>query len=371
MPRPGPAREARADAIPDAPGACPCGLGLAPCTGPMVEAPAPSPTPTVSVVVTVYRRTDYLRSALESALGQTLRDIEVIVTDDSASAPIRAIVEGMGDARLRYRANTPTLGVALNVRAALLEARGRYVSILNDDDLWEPDFLQRLVEPLEQDPRRTLAFCDHWIIDAHGRVDEAATAATTQRYHRDRLVPGDHDDPKRLVLEWNAVPLAMGSVFRRDALPASALVPEVVGAYDYWISVQLAALDRPFYFHRDRLTRYRSHPTMETGRRSPEKSENGVYVHRMLLADARFASHAPLLRRRLADALVESAKDRLLFDQRDAARQRFAESWRVHRSARAAAGLLATYAPSAFRRSVGITLPSAEPQLASGRQSPR
>src|SRR4051812_23389763 len=95
-----------------------------------------STSPKVSVIVTVFRRTRYLREALHSALAQAIADIEIIVTDDSASADIEAICASMADDRVRYRSNRPTLGVVLNVQAALREARGEYVAILNDDDVW-------------------------------------------------------------------------------------------------------------------------------------------------------------------------------------------------------------------------------------------
>ena len=87
--------------------------------------------PKATVIVTVFRRTQFLRQALMSALHQTFRSLEIIVTDDSSSSEIKAICDSFHDSRIRYRANTATLGVALNLRTAMKEAGGKYIAILN------------------------------------------------------------------------------------------------------------------------------------------------------------------------------------------------------------------------------------------------
>jgi glycosyltransferase involved in cell wall biosynthesis len=322
----------------------------------------PDSPPLVTVVVTVYQRTEFLREALGSALAQSLGEIEVLVTDDSNSAAIRAICEDTGASeeargRLRYRTNAERLGVARNLAAAIAEARGRYVSILNDDDAWETRFLERLVRPLEEDERRVLAFSDHWIVSANGTTDVAATEHTTRQYGRDRLKEGEITFTHDLVLEQNAVPLAMAAVFRLAALPPDALVREVAGAYDFWISATLAATGRPFYYVAERLTRYRTHGAMETHRRAPDKSDNGVYIYGRLLVGGAFPAHQALLRRRLAEALFAAGRDRMYFDAMPAARERFRAALRTRPTIRNVAGLLASYAPSPLRRALGFTAP--------------
>ena len=64
--------------------------------------------PRVSVIMPVYLRQQYLRQALESALAQTYRDIEIIVTDNGPSPEIERLVRSYGDPRLRYRHNGTT-----------------------------------------------------------------------------------------------------------------------------------------------------------------------------------------------------------------------------------------------------------------------
>ena len=239
--------------------------------------------PAVTVIVTVYNRTQYLRQALESVFAQTFRSFEIIVTADSANEEIREICEAFGRPEVRYRRNPTTLGVALNLRAAMTEARGKYLAVLNDDDAWEPEFLEKLVAPLEQDARRVLAFGDHWVISESGEIDQAQTERTTRYYGRDVLPEGDVVGFPEFALEKNGVPLAMGSLFRKDAIDLDLIVKEVSGAYDYWIACLLAASGKGGVLRsRPVDPRYRVHGAMETKRQAPDKQENLVYIYRTL-----------------------------------------------------------------------------------------
>jgi glycosyltransferase involved in cell wall biosynthesis len=301
----------------------------------------------VSVILTVYRRTEFLREAIESALAQTLSAGEIIVTDDSASAEIRDICESFAGTTVRYRANPQRLGVVENMRAAVAEARGELVAILNDDDVWEPEFLSSLVPPLAEKSERALAFSDHWLIDERGEIDAPATDANTARYARDILPPGEVRDTTTLVLEKNGVPLAMAAVFRKDAPDWQHVVPEVAGAYDFWLSCLLAATGRPFYYVNRRLTRYRVHGQRETARRAADKNENMAFIYRMLLAENSFPEKRAFLRRCLALTLRTCGRDRLRFGETAPARERFSESIAIHPTGKALAGWLLTWLPRA------------------------
>jgi glycosyltransferase involved in cell wall biosynthesis len=269
--------------------------------------------PLVTVVVTVHNRLDFLAQALASVLAQTFTNYEVLVADDSgtrAAEPVWAAFAG--DHRLQYCPNARTLGVAASIRLALERGRGRYIAILNDDDLWEPEFLERLLRPLEDDRRRVLAFCDHWVMNEDGALDVAESERNSDRYGRATLPEGDLADAEAVVLVDNGVPLAMGSLFRRTALDSAMLVPKVAGAYDFWISCLLAASAPRFYYGPARLTRYRVHARMETARRSPDKSACLVFIYKTLLEKNYFPARRSYLKKRLHRARLRVAKDYLL-----------------------------------------------------------
>ncbi len=305
--------------------------------------------PSVSVILTVFRRTAFLAEAIESAWRQTAPPAEIIVTDDSDQPEVRAICDRFAGAPVRYRSNPKPLGPGRNIAAAASEAHGDLVAILNDDDLWEPDFLESLLPAFAVVPQCVLAFSDHWIMSADGEIDEAASVRNTACYGRDHLPAGVVADPAAVVLRDNGVPLAMAALFRRDAVDWEALPAEVTGAYDFWIASRLAASGRPFYFVPQRLTRYRLHAAMETARQSADKNENMIFLFRDLLSEDPFPAWRRLLRAHLSNALRASGRDRLRFDDPLAARARFRESWSARPNPKAAAGWLATWLPKGLR----------------------
>src|SRR6476619_5019469 len=108
--------------------------------------------PLVSIVVPTFNRTRYLAIALESALAQTYRNIEILVSDDASNEDIfGAVVSRFADSRIKYHRNPSNLGMGMNTWGALTRASGKYVGTIHDDDAWEPDFLETLVPPLERD----------------------------------------------------------------------------------------------------------------------------------------------------------------------------------------------------------------------------
>lgn len=307
--------------------------------------------PEVTVIVTVHKRTDFLSRAVESALAQTFQSREIIVADDSGNAAASALCQRWVQAgQIRYRANPETLGIVRSLRAAIEDAQGEFVSILNDDDVWEPNFLASLVPPLRADAERAIAFSDHWIMSEEGVIDEAETEANTQRYGRAALAEGEVNNPAHFVLIENGVPLAMAALFRKDAIDLSLLTAEVSGAYDFWISCLLAAAGKKFYYVPQRLTRYRIHPKSETGRRAPDKCENQVYIFSQLLEHNWFPEMQSYLRSRLADALYRVGRDRLFFDRVREARGYFAKSFRMRPDWRPIAATLLSYFPRSLRR---------------------
>lgn len=303
--------------------------------------------PQVTIILTVYERTQFLREAIQGVLQQDFDDYEVLVTDDSASAKIQSICEELNaGGKIRYRRNSPHLGVALNVKAALLEARGALIAILNDDDVWEPGFLRQLVQGLQNNPDCVLAFSDHWIMDSQGVIDIAATDANTRHYRRDRLPAGLIRATGDLVLVSNSIPLAMATVFRKDALSPEMLCREFGGAYDFWLSCCLAASGSPFFYVPERLTRYRLHPQMETARKAEGKSLEMVHIFQILLENKEFPGHELLLRRRLASAFFQCGKESLQWGNRPNARRYFKQSLAVVVSWRPIVGLMLACFPA-------------------------
>jgi glycosyltransferase involved in cell wall biosynthesis len=91
--------------------------------------------PLVSVLLAVANGERYLRPALESALRQTLGDLELLVVDDGSTDATPEILERIEDPRLQVLRNRERLGLAASLNRGLDEARGRFVARLDADDV--------------------------------------------------------------------------------------------------------------------------------------------------------------------------------------------------------------------------------------------
>ncbi|MGW0412554.1 glycosyltransferase family 2 protein [Streptomyces collinus] len=110
-----------------------------------LAAAADRPAALVATVIATHRRPEELRAAVRSVLAQTVHDQVVVVVDDGAG-----LHELPSDPRLfavSLARNTGVAGVVRNVGIRL--TRSRYVAFLDDDNLWEPDHLERALAVLE------------------------------------------------------------------------------------------------------------------------------------------------------------------------------------------------------------------------------
>lgn len=107
--------------------------------------------PLVSFVIPIYDRTDVLRTAIRSALGQTFKRLEVIlVTDGSPPETMAVVNEFVDDFRVRVFNFPTSSGNAVRGRnKGIKEARGAYVAFLDSDDIAAPDRIERSLPLLE------------------------------------------------------------------------------------------------------------------------------------------------------------------------------------------------------------------------------
>ena len=101
--------------------------------------------PEVSVLIPIYNVERYLAACLDSLVAQTFGDFEAICINDGSTDGSRAIVQRYLDADARFRViDKENSGYGASMNRGLDAARGRYVAILESDDLFEPDALATL-----------------------------------------------------------------------------------------------------------------------------------------------------------------------------------------------------------------------------------
>lgn len=112
--------------------------------------------PLVSIIIPVYNGDRYLAEAIESALAQSYRAVEVIVVDDGSTDRSAAIAGSFGSG-IRYVLQ-PHSGCGAARNRGVKVARGEFLAFLDADDLWLEDKLVRQMDALKHDPELNMVF---------------------------------------------------------------------------------------------------------------------------------------------------------------------------------------------------------------------
>ncbi len=103
----------------------------------------------VSVVVPAFDVGRYVEGAVRSALEQTRPPLEILVVDDASTDDTGAVLARLGDPRVRVLRNPENRGPGFSRNRAIAEARGEWLALLDGDDAWLPERLERLLAVVE------------------------------------------------------------------------------------------------------------------------------------------------------------------------------------------------------------------------------
>ncbi|MBK7894894.1 MAG: glycosyltransferase family 2 protein [Anaerolineaceae bacterium] len=126
--------------------------------------------PLVSIGLAVYNGEQYLEEALNSLLGQTFTDFEIIISDNASTDHTAEICLRYAeqDARIRYHRNATNIGGANNENQTFRMSRGKYFRWAADDDICAPTLIEECVKVLEENPDIVLCFPKTIKIDGEG-----------------------------------------------------------------------------------------------------------------------------------------------------------------------------------------------------------
>ena len=125
----------------------------------------------VSVVIPTYNRAHIVRRAIDSALGQSHSNVEVILVDDGSTDRTRALIEETyrDESRLRYF-QQKNAGVSAARNRGLAEVRGEFVGLLDSDDAWLPWKIALQLECLRRVPGAGMVWSDMVAVDERAKV---------------------------------------------------------------------------------------------------------------------------------------------------------------------------------------------------------
>lgn len=183
--------------------------------------------PAVSVVIPAYNSAPFLRETIESVLGQTYSNLEIIVIDDGSTDDTERVMQTFGS-RVSY-VKQENQGVSAARNHGIKLARARYVAFLDSDDLWVPQKLAEQIPLLDEDPEIGLVYSDWAVVSEHGVVQPS--------FHSERPAASGHVFNE--LVETGFI-LTSGTVVRRSCLDEVGDFDEslsIVQDYDLWLRI--------------------------------------------------------------------------------------------------------------------------------------
>lgn len=129
--------------------------------------------PKISVIIPVYNGEITIQETIDSVLGQTFVDFELIIIDDGSSDRtveiIKEIIKQNLDSRIKL-SSYPNKGLSASRNRGIQRSQGEYISFIDADDLWTQDKLTMQYAALQNTPNATIAYSGTRRIDKYGKT---------------------------------------------------------------------------------------------------------------------------------------------------------------------------------------------------------
>ncbi len=216
--------------------------------------------PRVSIGLPVYNGERFLREALDSVLSQTFQDFELIISDNASTDGTEQICRAYAakDERIRYFRNEINLGAAKNFNRVIELSLGQYFKYLAADDAIEPQFLERCVTLLDNDPETILACTKYAFMNEFSETIPLGTYDYCLDYCHDLRSPQPNVRFRNLWAQPTGDVLTVFGLIRCNVLRETRMMRSFVGA-DHCLVAELV-LKGKFAQDPAYLNRMRTHP---------------------------------------------------------------------------------------------------------------
>jgi len=197
----------------------------------------------ISVCIPTYNGEKYIREQLASILSQLAKNDEVIISDDSSTDATVKIIENFKDDRIKILPNNLFRSPIFNLENALKHAKGEYIFLSDQDDIWMPDKVTIMLNALK---KNDLCVCDCIIVDSCGAIIEKSFFA------KQKSGRGFWKNFAKNTY------IGCCMAFRRELLAYVLPFPQKIPMHDSWIGLN-AELRGKVLFINERLIKYRRH----------------------------------------------------------------------------------------------------------------
>lgn len=199
--------------------------------------------PLVSVIIPCYNGEAFLKEAIESALAQTYRRVEVIVVDDGSTDSSREIAQKLP---VRYIPQ-PNRGLTASRNLGVSESRGSYIVFLDADDRLKPEAIETGLRALTERPECAMAVGDHLFVSKDGSHLADSRKDCLAAFHYEAL------------LKSNFIEMISSVLFRRSVLDkVGGFDTGLRVAEDYELYLRIAR-QYPICCHSTVIAEYRMH----------------------------------------------------------------------------------------------------------------
>ncbi|MDD5702835.1 MAG: glycosyltransferase [Dehalococcoidales bacterium] len=203
------------------------------------------PSVKVSIVLPTYNGAKYIRKSIDSCLGQTHSNLELIIVDDASTDETPQIINSYSDKRIKYIRHSRNLKLPRALNTGFKQATGEYLTWTSDDNFYDVNAIEIMVKCLLTYPQIGFVYADQYHIDENDHIKQYIAVGPVESLQLDNLIGGCFLYQRKVyegIGEYN---------------PDSFLAED----YDYWVRIskqfRMQRIRRPLYYyrlHKDSLT---------------------------------------------------------------------------------------------------------------------
>lgn len=213
----------------------------------------------ISVIIPLYNHEKFIKESISSVLKQTIADFELIIINDGSVDNSEEIVRKVNDERIRY-VTQPNSGAHKTINRGIEISRGQYISILNSDDVYLPDRLEKCLNVFENDPASDAVFSGINHIDEDGKSLKITIGAEEnwEKHNLESSFKGQNNLTWDL-LAGNFLKTTSNLFCRKQCFEKVGLFRNLRYTHDYDFFLRLSSVCNTAIIE-EPLLKYRSHP---------------------------------------------------------------------------------------------------------------
>ena len=124
----------------------------------------------ISVIISAYNHQKFVAKTIQSVLDQSFQDFEILITNDNSTDKTLDIIKSFKDPRIKLFENNINLGMVINTNNMIKSALGEYIAIINSDDFWEPNKLEKQINFLQENSNYGACFTLANMVDEQNNI---------------------------------------------------------------------------------------------------------------------------------------------------------------------------------------------------------